>query len=626
VLTALLSVLLVAVQGIAEGPPPVAAPGVLELKFTPVGNAQIAIWVERADGTFVATLRLTESVAKRGLGNRPGASQMNSGFRWPYGRREGALPIWATRRASAAGAKKFKQVIFMDRRTEGLASRAAKSNPSISVSDASPDEYYCLSFKQERSTKDALDAVSCASLFNSDKGRFLTEADEAAGYAEPYDVPGTNTTNMRPLPKESLYPPRQDVTLCGTGCGQHPDVAKFVEHVHEVMPEIDAVTMATPAGSVPQDILTSIPSEWSAGDYRACLEVNTEGDYNTTFDGRSYPTPVDPSKEWKEARGFPCGTPSNPATGTGFTECWDQWAMSFGYPYRGQPSVVYCAEFKLGGEAVQSFSTADPIGSAGSWDTANPSYGKMRAMDGMTDDPVSAPGSGADRLQLMEEGFRFKVVMRPPISCTKNEAPTAVTELSVTRHPEERNAHQWARLHFRAAADDTGIARYEVRASTQPIVDDASFMAAVPAKQATIAAAELLVPTTGAPGEMIEVDLGGLNASTHYYIAVRPMDGCTLTGGIESVEFTTPKRVFATVTPCFVATAAYGSPLAGEVGVLRRFRDRQLASNPLGRAIVSAYYAVGPALADLIRPHQDLRAAARLVLGPAIAIARWLDD
>src|SRR6185312_14707748 len=77
---------------------------VLEFRYTPVARAQVALWIEDAEGTFVTTVALTEAVAYRGIGNRPGASQMNSGYRWPYGRREGALPIWATRRASAPGA------------------------------------------------------------------------------------------------------------------------------------------------------------------------------------------------------------------------------------------------------------------------------------------------------------------------------------------------------------------------------------------------------------------------------------------------------------------------------------------------------------------------------------------
>src|SRR6188768_3021674 len=67
----------------------------LEFHFKPTARAQLALWVERADGTFVATVRLTDAVRYRGVGNRPGASEMNSGFRWPYGRREGVLPVWA---------------------------------------------------------------------------------------------------------------------------------------------------------------------------------------------------------------------------------------------------------------------------------------------------------------------------------------------------------------------------------------------------------------------------------------------------------------------------------------------------------------------------------------------------
>src|SRR6476659_8431264 len=130
----------------------------IELSFTPIDRAQIAVWVEREDGTFMGTLALTYAVAKAGVGNRPGAMQMNSGFRWPYGRREGVLPIWAHRRAAAPGAKQFKRVIFQDRRFpdgspgEGLASRTSN--------DSSEDYYFCLSFFQSTSEmqkkKDAL--------------------------------------------------------------------------------------------------------------------------------------------------------------------------------------------------------------------------------------------------------------------------------------------------------------------------------------------------------------------------------------------------------------------------------------------------------------------------------------
>ena len=590
--------------GDAQGAP-IASNGVLEIHFTPVASAQLAIWIERAGGEFLSTLRLTEAVAYRGIGNRPGASEMNSGFRWPYGRREGALPIWAHRRASAPGARLFRRVIFQNRGSEGFASKTA--------TDQSVDDYYCLSFDKSRSSKDALDAVSCASVFNSDKGRFITQADVDAGYAEPYETTdSTHANTMRPLSLTSLYPPRRDVETCdgdGSGCNQHPDAAQFAAHARDVMSDIDAVTMATPVGGVEQQILFNVPAMWSAGEYRACIEVNVEGDYNDTFNDQTLPTPI------------LTGNPNCNGSGG-----WDYWSMCYGYAYRGQPSVVYCTDFHLGDETEHSFTTDEPIGSAGSWDLEEPSYGTLFPMDGMTDDPVHAPGSGADRVQLSEDGYRVKVVVKPPTMCTQDASPTAVSDLQVLRYPDELHAHEWARLRFRAASDDRGVFRYDVRVSTSPITDAASFTAATPAKEATIQAAELLVPTSAAPGKPIEVDIGALVQLTHYYVGVRAMDACTGTGPIRTAEFTTPKRVFATVSPCFVATAAYGSPMAEDVGVLRRMRDRHMLTNDLGRMLVSTYYAVGPVLADAIRGHDRVRAAVRAVLAPLVELARQLDD
>ena len=43
------------------------------LNFTPTQRAQIAIWIESADGTFLSTVGLTQAVSVRGIGNRPGA-------------------------------------------------------------------------------------------------------------------------------------------------------------------------------------------------------------------------------------------------------------------------------------------------------------------------------------------------------------------------------------------------------------------------------------------------------------------------------------------------------------------------------------------------------------------------
>lgn len=67
---------------------------------------------------------------------------------------------------------------------------------------------------------------------------------------------------------------------------------------------------------------------------------------------------------------------------------------------------------------------------------------------------------------------------------------------------------------------------------------------------------------------------------------------------------------------CFVATAAYGTDLAGEVRALRALRDRVLLPTAPGRALVRAYYALSPPLAGVIARHEALRAGARAVLAP----------
>jgi uncharacterized delta-60 repeat protein len=66
--------------------------------------------------------------------------------------------------------------------------------------------------------------------------------------------------------------------------------------------------------------------------------------------------------------------------------------------------------------------------------------------------------------------------------------------------------------------------------------------------------------------------------------------------------------------PCFIATAAYGSPLHPYVKTLRDFRDKYLVSSKLGREFVGLYYKYSPFAADLIARHRILRIAVQINL------------
>ena len=72
--------------------------------------------------------------------------------------------------------------------------------------------------------------------------------------------------------------------------------------------------------------------------------------------------------------------------------------------------------------------------------------------------------------------------------------------------------------------------------------------------------------------------------------------------------------VLGTPSPCFIATAAYGTPVHEDINILRKFRNEVLSTNTPGKAIVETYYSTSPPIANALSENRGLRTAVRLLL------------
>ena len=91
-----------------------------------------------------------------------------------------------------------------------------------------------------------------------------------------------------------------------------------------------------------------------------------------------------------------------------------------------------------------------------------------------------------------------------------------------------------------------------------------------------------------------------------------------------TLQFTT-----AAITPsaCFIATAAYGTPTAEQINVLREFRDVVLLKSTVGSQFVALYYQLSPPVADFIAGNEILRTLVReFLVDPIVRVVKATGD
>jgi hypothetical protein len=124
----------------------------------------------------------------------------------------------------------------------------------------------------------------------------------------------------------------------------------------------------------------------------------------------------------------------------------------------------------------------------------------------------------------------------------------------------------------------------------------------------------------GPPDTTNDVSVDGLVPDTEYAAGVVAHGRCG-DSPVSYARFHTPRLKYVQLRGCFIATAAFGSPLAEEVDGLRRARDHAVAASSLARAAADLYYGAGPAAARALEGTSVGRAVVRRALAPIASIA-----
>jgi hypothetical protein len=555
---------------------------------------QLAVWIEGADGRFVDTVLVTNLTARLGIGNRPGHYLLPSSPKFPYGRRLMSLPVWAQRRG-----KLYDSVVMQDGTDK-------EYWLGFHESVSSPDPYFCrpMTFQEID-----VDAVSCPTArFNSAKGRFFDPA---------LDLHPEHLENGRPKdyvpPAQTYYPPRNDLTtFTDLDCdGRRP--CTISARSYAGINDLDSVAAATPPYGRPFSEVWRVPDAVPDGDYAVLVEVNKEFDENSSH---SHPAVADPMlREWGLTNNF------------------------------GQPSVVFRVPFRIDRQNMAQSATSR-IAGYGDWD------GRTGTLHPPDQTISETPGSGVGRLLVIAQPAlaggapvmgRVHVTTEPVTAGPPVDAAAPGPDAGAS---EGGGSPADARPTFPdgsggpGACLPAGLAVPLEVAPVKVLSEAAEIELVEPGRELwektehyevrvwygnerSARAFEEGLPLPRVrpvqPGNRITVSLGALKSESQYTVGVRPTGACA-DPPIVFASFTTVIREFTQLSGCFIATAAYGGPLAPGVDRLRRARDLLRDRSALAAVAADAYARSSPPLAEVLRVSEAARAVVRTLLSPVVGL------
>jgi hypothetical protein len=134
--------------------------------------------------------------------------------------------------------------------------------------------------------------------------------------------------------------------------------------------------------------------------------------------------------------------------------------------------------------------------------------------------------------------------------------------------------------------------------------------------------------TVTTPGQYVLIVQGDIDegATIHFYVDGQEADQTFPfhDGWTTKLDLTAAGEVPPPFSmPCFIATAAYGTPTAKQIDVLREFRDVVLLKSTVGSQFVALYYQLSPPIADVIAGNELLRTLVReLLIDPIVWVVQ----